>query len=238
MSIALLIATSFSIGFFIESIVGFGGGLIAYSILGFFIDLKTMVLAGIYIGTCSSLYIFFSDYKSFDKKIYFNSFPIVFFGTIFGVFIFSSLSSELLSIGFGALLLLLSVKTFFFDNFILPKLFKNKLIFIGGIAQGVFGTGGPFFINALKKDFQNKSSIRTTMAVFFASFNIIRLIQLFIQKELHFNFFKPLFWTIIPVFIAIKLGHIIHVKINDNFFKKLIAIITFFAGIKFLTNFF
>ncbi len=38
MSIILLIATSFSFGFFIESIVGFGGGLIAYSILGFFMN--------------------------------------------------------------------------------------------------------------------------------------------------------------------------------------------------------
>ena len=70
MSVALLIATSFSLGFFVESIVGFGGGLIAYAILGFFIDLKIMILAGLYIGTISSTYIAYTDFKSFDKKIF------------------------------------------------------------------------------------------------------------------------------------------------------------------------
>jgi uncharacterized membrane protein YfcA len=33
MSVALLIATSFSLGFFVESIIGFGGGLIVVPLL-------------------------------------------------------------------------------------------------------------------------------------------------------------------------------------------------------------
>ena len=73
LGISLLIATAFSIGFFIESIVGFGGGLISYFILGFFIDLKTMIMAGLYIGTRSSFYIAITDIKNFDKKIFLKS---------------------------------------------------------------------------------------------------------------------------------------------------------------------
>lgn len=237
MSIILLIATSFSLGFFIESIIGFGGALIAYSILGFFMDLKGMVIAGLYIGTLASLYIFYTDYKSFDKTIFLKTAPLAILGTIIGVFIFSKLSPQVLSLGFAIILITLSSKIFFFDNINLPNFLKKKLILIGGIAQGAFGTGGPFFANALKENFQNKSALRTTMAAFFVSFNIIRFIQLSLQQELKIDFLLSIWWTIIPVFVAIKLGHFVHLKISESFFKKLIAIITFLSGIKFLTKF-
>lgn len=237
MSIALLIATSFSLGFFVESIVGFGGGLIAYSILGFFIDLKQMILSGLYIGTISSAYIIFTDPKSFDKKIFKSIAPISLFMTMLGVLIFTYSSTQILSLIFAILLILLSIKTMFFEKYIFPKFFKTKLICLAGIAQGAFGTGGPFLVNALKNDFRNKSVLRTTMAAFFFVFNIVRFLQLSLEGQLSLDFFVQIWWTIIPVFLAIKLGHLVHLKISENFFKKLIATMTMFAGIKFLIKF-
>lgn len=236
MSTALLIATSFSLGFFVESIIGFGGGLIAYAILGFFIDLKEMILAGLYVGTCSSAYIFYTDYKSFDKKIFKSLLPLCVAGTILGVFLFAKLSGEILSFIFGIILILLAIKIMFFDHYTFPKIFKKKLIFIGGISQGAFGIGGPFWVNALKGDFKNKSGLRTTMAACFVSFNIIRVIQLALQGQLKLDFFAAIWWTVIPIFFAIKLGHLVHVKISDEYFKKGIALMTIFAGLKFLSK--
>lgn len=235
MFFALLIATSFSIGFFIESMVGFGGGIIAYSILSFFVDFKDMVMAGIYIGTLSSSYIFLSEKKSFDANILKKIFPICFVGTICGVFVFSIFSSQILSVIFGVILILLAIKTIFFEEFIFPNFFKKKLLFLGGISQGAFGTGGPFIINAIKKDFKNKSTLRTTMASYFIIFNLVRLVQLFVTNKIDFVFFKEIWWTIIPVFIAIKIGHYFHLKISENFVKKSIAIITVIAGIEFIS---
>lgn len=236
MSFALLIATSFSIGFFIESMIGFGGGIIAYSILSFFTDFKEMVLAGLYIGTLSSSHIFLSDRKSFDKETFKNLIPICLIGTILGVMVFSNFSAKILSAILGIILILLAIKTIFFDKFTFPKIFKNKLLLLGGISQGAFGIGGPFVINAVKKDFKTKSNLRTTMAAYFVSFNLIRIIQLSLAGNIDFSFFAKIWWTIIPVFIAIKCGHLLHVKISENFVKKAIAIITIFAGLEFLTK--
>lgn len=238
MSVALLIATSFSLGFFVESIVGFGGGLIAYAILGFFIDLKIMILAGLYIGTLSSAYIAYTDFKSFDKKIFKSLIPLCLAGTIFGVFIFSKLSSQTLSLIFGILLILLAVKNIFFDKFTFPKIFKHKLLFIGGMSQGAFGTGGPFVANALKEDFKNKSTFRTTLAVFFVVFNLVRFVQLYLQGEIKPEFFAEIWWVVIPVFLAIQLGYRVHLKISEDVFKKLIGLMTILAGVKFLSKVF
>ena len=238
MSAAILIAISFSIGFFFESIIGFGGGLIAYSILGFFLDFKEMILSAFYIGTLASAHILISDHKSFDRKTFESVLPLCLVGTIIGVYIFSKLSPDILSLIFGILLIILAIRIMFFDNFNLPKIFRKKLILVGGISHGAFGIGGPFWANALKDDFKNKSSFRTTMAALFVSFNIIRFVQLLLQNQLKAEFFINIAWTIIPVFIAIKLGHLVHLRISENIFKKGIATMTIFAGLKFLSKIF
>lgn len=234
MTIPLLIATAFSLGFYIESIIGFGGGLIAYAILGFFMDIKSMVLVGLYIGTCASAYIIITDHKSFSKKVFLSSLPVCFLGTIIGVLIFTKIDSKTMLVIFGALSIILSTKIIFFDDLKFPNLFKNALLSIGGISHGLFGIGGPFVVNAVKGEFKNKSELRTTMAVFFVSLNIVRFIQLFLQKTISIGFFSEVWWTIFPVFIAIFFGFKAHLKISESVFKRMIGAMTFFAGIVFL----
>ena len=234
MLIPLLIAISFSAGFFIESIIGFGGGLIAYSFLGFFMDIKQMVLAGLYIGTCASTYIVITDHKSFNKQAFISALPTCFLGTIVGVFIFSKLSSQAMLLTFGILAITLSVKVIFFDHLKFPRIFRSSLLAIGGVSHGLFGIGGPFVVNALKDEFKNKSELRTTMAAFFVTLNIFRFIQLIMQNEIHSELFAQIWWVIFPIFIAIYFGFKAHLKISEAFFKRLIGAMTFFAGIVFL----
>lgn len=238
MPIPVIISLSFFLGFFVESILGFGGGLIAYSILGFFLDIKSMILAGLYIGTLSSAHIAISDLKSLDKKIFKSVLPISLIGTILGVIFFTKFSPEILALCFGILLIFLAVKILFFDQYNFPKIFQKKLILIGGITHGAFGTGGPFWVNALKDDFKNKSNLRTTMAVIFVVFNLVRIAQLGLENQLELKFFAEIWWTIIPVFVAIKLGHLVHIKINEEIFKKGIALMTTCIAIKFISKIF
>lgn len=234
MSIPILIAISFSVGFFIESIIGFGGGLIAYSVLGFFMDIKHMVLAGLYIGTCSSAYIVFTDHKSFAKKTFMSALPVCLLGTMLGVLIFSHISSKAMLTTLGALSIILSAKIVFFDDIKFPKSFRTALLLIGGISHGLFGIGGPFVVNALRGEFKNKSELRTTMATFFVTLNIVRFFQLILQDEIHATLFADIWWVIFPIFIAIFYGFKAHLKISEEFFKKLIGAMTLFSGIVFL----
>lgn len=233
--IPILIAASFSLGFFVESIVGFGAGLVAYAILSFFMDnIKQMILAGLYIGTLSSLAIALSDLSSFKAKNFFPRLPFCIIGVIIGVLIFNKISPHALALAFGILLIAIVVKMIFFDNYRFPIILRNKLLLIGGISQGMFGVGGPFIVAALQSDFKNKSHIRTTLAVFFVLLNIIRLVQLQISGGLDLLLLKQIWWSIIPIAICIKLGHKVHLLISEEVFKKLMAVIILLSGIKFL----
>lgn len=239
------IASSFAIGFFFESIFGFGGGIIAYSILSFFVDIKTAIISGFYVGTLSSLYIVASSYQHFEKKIFLKLILISTIGSVFGVICFIYLPVKILSLIFGLLLIFIALKNLFLEKNLdhntqleLQKkkfnFLKLKLILIGGISQGAFGTGGPFVVNALKCDFANKSSLRTTMASYFLFCNILRMPFLLYKDEFSLTFFKEIWWIIIPVFIAIFLGHKVHLKIKPQQFKIGIGLITLIAGVKFL----
>ncbi len=208
--------------------------MIAYSILGYFMDVKEMVLAGLYIGTLSSATIVFSDYKKFSKRVYLTSIPFCFIGTYLGVYIFTSVSSQIMVTVLGGLLILLSGKTLFFDNIKIPKYLRNILLFKGGISHGLFGIGGPFFVNALKPEFNDKSELRVTIAAFFTSFNIARFFQLVNKGEIEPTFFLDIWWTMIPVFLTIYLGFKVHVKIDEKLFRKGICIMTLLSGVVFL----
>jgi len=234
MLISLLIAAIFSISFFIESIVGFGGGLIAYSMLGFFMDIKKMIILGLYIGSCSSAYIFITDHKSFSKKIFMNSLPICLLGSMIGALIFSNIDSQTMLTLFGAFSIILSAKVIFFDNIKFPALFQNLLLLIGGISTGLFGIGGPFIVNALKDTFKGKSELRSTMAAIFVAMSVARATQLSLQGEISFATLENSWWVIIPVLAAIYFGYKLHLHISEVFFKKLVGAMTLFAGIVFL----
>lgn len=234
MFLSTLIATFFSIGFFFESIFGFGGGLIAYSFLGFFIDIKEMVMVGLYIGTLSSLYIAFTGRKHFEVKIFTKLIPLALLGSVIGVYIFMFFSAEKLSLIFALILFFLAMKMIFFDHYKFPKLLKNKFLLIGAMSQGAFGMGGPFVVSVVKNDFKSKSSLRATMAVYFVFCNVLRIFQMFFANKLKIEFFAEIAWTIIPVFIAIYFGHLVHIKIKDNVFKIGISTMILLASINFM----
>lgn len=230
----LIIGLVFCAGFFVESIIGFGGTLVAFSILGFFVDIKELILMAIYVATSASIFVMASDYKSFSKKIFFKSFPFCLMGTIVGAVFFVHSPSKIILISFAVFLLFLAVKTMFFDNLKLPKHFSNLVLTIGGISQGIFGIGGPFFAIALKNHFHNKSQLRATLAAFFISFNIIRTCQFTFQKTLTFDIFFTFWWVPVPLAISIHLGHLVHKKLSESKFKKIVAILAIFSGIEFL----
>jgi uncharacterized membrane protein YfcA len=230
---SFIIALFFSLGFFFESIFGFGGGLIAYFFLGFFIDIKEMIMAGLYVATLASSYIAFSSRKYINFKIIINLMPVAIFGSIFGVFSFNFFSTQFLSLIFAFLLLFLSFKNFFQKNNLISQKTKNILLVTGSISQGIYGIGGPFIINAIKDKFANKHMLRANMAVYFLFCNIIRIIHLLVTKNLPFEFITNISWIIIPVFISIFFGYFIHMKIKDEYFKKGIGIITLIASLNF-----
>ena len=232
---SIFIATIFFIGFFCESVFGFGGLLISFSILGFFIDIKEIVPIAIFVGMNASICVIITDYKSISFTLLFKRIlPWAFSGTIVGVLLFSKLSSDLLLEVFAAFLFIIAIKSLLMDRLRIMRFFRIPLLFGGGIMQGIYGVGGPFTILAVKDEFNSKSCLRSTIALYFIVLNIIRIIQFEVTGVMHISEIFTMWWLVFPVSIAVCLGYKVHLKISETLFKKFINILLLISGIIYL----
>ena len=232
--ITWLVAASVFIGYFLESIFGFGGTILSVSMMSLFIDFKEAIKIVMLVSFLASVLILASDHKSFSWKHFGRIMVISVPGTILGTWLFAYLSSFWLLKIFGGFLIAFSLQSLFLPKVTLPKLLRYPFIFAGGILQGLYGTGGPATLLGYRDDFEGKSQLRTVMAAYFMVGNAVRIIQLYIQGKLDTEVVLGNWWLFFPLVIAVFAGHRIHVAINEDTFKKGVSILLLVAGISFL----
>ncbi len=232
MYLSSLIILVLSVAFFCESVIGFGGLLIALSVLSFFVEIKILTPTIIYVGFIASIIVLCTDRKTINwSLIVKNIIPISFTGTILGVMLFNYASEVILLKVFAIFLIIVTVKSLIFSKLKLIKIFRTPLLFLGGVAHGLFSIGGPFTILAVKDEFKSKNSLRSTMAVYFAFFNFIRFLQLTYLKKYEISEYFAMWWLIFPIFLAVLLGYRIHLKLPEDLFKKIINLLLLLAGL-------
>jgi uncharacterized membrane protein YfcA len=230
-----IIVSCFFIAFFCESAIGFGGLMISFSLLSFFLDIKDLIPITVYVGIVASSFILFTDRKSIEWELLIKKIaPFAFIGTIIGVMIIDKLDSAVLLKVFSIFIIVVSVKSLLLSKSRFYKYIKIPTLICGGLMQGIYGIGGPFTILAMQNDFTSKSHLRSTLAVYFIFFNIIRMIQFKITGIYGFRDVFAMWWLIVPLGIAIFLGYKLHVRIPETLFKKIINILLLLAGISFL----
>lgn len=229
---SILIVIPFFIGFFVESILGFAGLIVSYTIAGFFFDIKDMIFVGVVLGFFSALFILMTDlrkvdFKTFGKIILYNT-PTM----LIGVYLVDVLHSDILFKIFAIMLMFFAYQIYF--GISLSSKLQKLYIGFGGLINGVFGTGGPIIIASTKQDFSSKSHLRATFALFFLVADIIKIVQFQIQGTFDFFTFTPLWWAPIVMFGFTYLGFKIHKIMSEEFFKKALSIMLVISSIIFL----
>lgn len=232
----LILTCIICFSYFLESIFGFGGALIALVGLGFFYDFKEIIPIVLYAGIVSSIIIILTDRKNFAKDVFKVNFLPIFLGLIVGVFIFYFASALILMNIYAFFLLYNSLKNLYKGEFILSKFNKKIYLFIGGIIHGIFGTGGPVILLAIKDEFRNKSELRITMSHYFLILNILKIFQLYFFTEFPIIEIFAKWWLILPLSISIFIGYKIHVKISESLFKYVISFLLLIASIIFIVK--
>lgn len=227
----LFLAISFFVGFVIESIVGFGGTLIAYSFLLFFFEIKALIISTIILPIIASIVILISDVKNISFKVLFVFTPICLIGIPVGIFLFDYLSSGAILKILATFLILFGIRNAFFGEIVIKGMFGKLIVFLSGILHGIVGTGGPVAIIGMKSSFRKKEEIRASLAVFFLVLNIFRITQLSLTSEVSLNVFFENIAISIPMILGIFIGHKIHKKISEKQFKMALSIFFIIAGV-------
>ena len=161
-------------------------------------------------------------------------FPLALVGTISGAVLYDVFSNQILMKIFSIFLIIMAIKSLLLDKLTIIHLLRQPLIFVGGIMQGIYGIGGPFTLLATKDLFASKSMLRSSLATYFIFFNLVRIVQFQLTGVMDYTEIFEMWWLIFPIFVAVFLGYIIHIKISEEIFKKVLNILLLFAGIVFM----
>lgn len=210
------------IAYLFNSLMGFGGGLIAIPLLALILPIKQAVVIVLLFGALQGM-LFLANTKDIDKKILKSMLPAAIIATVLGLICFEYFTSEFMRISLAILIVI----------YLLYKIFISRPLPIpawlagvgGGLLQGLMGTGGPVFMMYFNESGRSKVVFRSTIMVVFCVVNFIRLGFTGFMGHLESAVFVNAASAVLPFFFALYIGQKYHGHVNKELFNTLVYIV-------------
>jgi len=234
MSLVILLIVGLGIftGFFIQTLIGFAGALIALPILLLVLGLQDAIAYISIFYFFSSVYLIAQEWKLIDKKIILKLAFATILGVGLGIWVLAHGKPLFLKKALGVFILLYVSYTIYAKD----KVFKqSKLTFLfglaGGFFSGLFSTGGPLYVIIVKDSSVTMQSFRATMFGILGLITAVRIPTLYSAGILNVEQLGYSLY-IMPFFIlAIYLGKKAYAKLNEVVLKQGVLALLFLSGI-------
>ena len=227
----LLLIIGIFFGFFVQTISGFAGALVALPFLLFVMPLAEAVCyISIFYSIASPIY-FYKEWRNMDKELLKKLALTSFIGVLIGSIVLLFGEPNILKKALGIFILLFVINNLINKN---SKRFGAKVQFIlglfGGFFSGVFSTGGPLYAVIIKSETATVQAFRSTMFGILGIVSIMRISVLAFEGVLtRSELINSLY--VLPFFIlALVLGKMVYLKLNEEFLKKFILGLLFISG--------
>lgn len=233
MLLILIIGTF--LGFFIQTIIGFAGALIALPILLLAMPLpEAIAYISIFYFISTPVFVY-REWNNMDKTILKKLALSSIVGVIIGIVILSYGQPLILKKALGIFIILFVLHGLRVQKQV-KQVFKMEYTFgfLGGFFSGVFSTGGPLYVMVVKNVTPDVKTFRATMFGVLGLVTMVRLPVLAIGGILTMNqLYNSLF--VLPFFImALVLGKKVYLKIDELLLKKIILGLLFISGVTLL----
>jgi len=230
--VLLVIILGIFLGFFIQTIIGFAGALIALPILLIGIEFLDAIAYISIFYLFSSIYLVIKEWKNMNKKIILKLALASIIGMGVGIWVLNHGKPVFLKNTLGVFILIYVVYTFYSE-----KKFKSsskmEYLFglLGGFFSGLFSTGGPIYVIIVKNATVDMNTFRATMFGVMGFVSVVRIPMISVGGILKLNhLYYALF--IFPFFVlALYLGKKMYSKVNESLLKKTVLTVLFFTGI-------
>lgn len=158
-------------------------------------------------------------------------------GVFVGLGLFEILPVKALMILYGIVVVLIGVaKLKLPSDRKLPVPWNYVALFLAGIMQGMFTSGGPFLVLYAADALEDKKEFRATVSTVWAVLNIYLVFNMHRSGMYNSYVYGLTAASIIPVFIGIYIGNRINKKIDGKAFLKLVYILLILSGGTLLLN--
>lgn len=227
-----MVTVGICLGYFLQSVIGFGASLIAIPLLITVVSLQQAVVLVTLFAITLSISSVFSCYKQADKLLVLRIALFALPGAILGI--------ELLKVGNP--IWLKKILGFFIVAYVIYKVLVNKIVtrpivvvyilsFLGGIFSGLLAAGGPTYVIAINSCIKDIRKFRATMLLLIGVVGSSRIPILWYNGILQSAYFITYF-KVLPFFLlAIFLGNLLHHKIDDKWLVKAVLSVLCISGI-------
>lgn len=225
--------------YLIGATTGFGSAIIALTIaVNFFpIDFLIPVIIPLNIVTCA--YLVLRHRSGVNVNLLFRRIlPLVGIGLFIGLIIFSTVETGKLKRGFGAFVLCISLFELFRlirsekDLSVSSSSGKGKGVWLlgGGIAQGIWVSGGPMIAYWAGRNILSKNEFRSTLCCLFLILNAVLLVCHLLAGRITPETARVSLFGIPFMAVGIALGEWLHVKLPERTFRIFVFAILVFSG--------
>jgi uncharacterized membrane protein YfcA len=234
--LGLVFAFIVLIAFTIQTITGFGSTVIALSLGAIWYGLDQLLPFLIFTNILFSSVLAYQNRQHINKNLAIKIvLPGMLLGTVIGYFIKPYFNEILLKQLLGVLILIISSlelwRIYHGNQAILHSKLKARLCTLfAGLSHGIFASGGPLLVYSIAGFKVNKYQFRATVVVCLFALNCLLAVAFLIDGRL--QPVLPFVLVVIPViFIAMKVGNVLHGYVNEDNFKKVVFIFLLFSGI-------
>jgi hypothetical protein len=222
----------------LEAITGFGCTVLAFPfVIALMGDIEQAKIILSILAWILAVYFAITKFKSINWKQFGIIALFAGLGMPIGMLLFKAYNPFLLKKVLGTFIVLSAgiqlTKIFVPNNKIkaLPSLLNYNFLFLGGIVHGAFAVGGSLIVLYSAKKIPDKRQFRATMTLLWTTLNTILVLQYFLEKKITEKVGFDLL-SLLPFLIGgIVLGEVIHTKVSENLFKKIVFFSLLLVGI-------
>jgi uncharacterized membrane protein YfcA len=218
--------------YFIRGITGFGSGLIAVPLLALILPLQTVVPLVLVLDLCASLIMSHRARAHVQWAEIIPLLPTSLLGIIVGATLLVNLPRAPLLTALALFVILFALR-YLFNIHGDKRVSRNWSVpagLSGGLIGALFGTGGPPYVIYLTHRIKDKSRLRATLSGLFMLDGLFRVITFLIAGLLGTHLLPLLLASAPVVFLALSLGHRVHIGISDRQMLKLIGTLLLVSG--------
>tara|TARA_R110000868_G_scaffold15443_9_gene70422 strand:- start:2787 stop:3506 length:720 start_codon:yes stop_codon:yes gene_type:complete len=233
----LLLTIGIFTGFFIQTIIGFAGALIALPFLLCVMPLSEAVsYISIFYLISSPIYVY-KEWGDIDKILLKKLAISSFLGVLVGIIVLMYAKPIILKKSLGIFVIFFVLNSLRTNK---PALYLGKIKgifgFLAGFFSGLFSTGGPLYVMIVQNETTNVKTFRATM---FGTLGLVTLMRIPVLVVTGLMTMHQVYNAIyvLPFFIlALFLGKKVYLKLDEVLIKKIILILLFLSGVMLVIN--
>lgn len=223
------------VAFTTEATIGFGATVLAVTLGSHVIPLDRMLPAFVPLNIAMSIVLFARYRRHVAWRVLLVELgPPVGLGAVSGMLLFRMPARGVLQLIFGLLvvgLATLELARLGKPDRPLSTLARRAWLFVGGVAHGLFGTGGPMIVYVLRRLVSDKTAFRATLSVLWLALNaavVTNLASLALFSEGTAALGITLAAAMVPGFL---IGERLHHALEPHRFWRIVCVVLLLAGL-------